>query len=381
MGIFEGTWVAAPGELGPLRSTAPFGSGVLLEGAALHIVPPGHMLENVYVWRREGELLASNSLAGLLATAGLELDPATHYPPLMHRSVEGITRTTIPTSSEAIEACFHDNLRLDLDGRLNAVPKPREEPFTSFSDYRRRVSGALESALANAAAYEPTVTISSGYDGAAIAVLARELGCRSALTIAEGKQVRGQPDRSDRGESVGRRLGMEVGVVERLAYLRRTDLPEAEFLATGFSGEEVVMSGMEEMLRGRMLVSGFFCDGMWWLNRPRRPILWRSDQSGSSLGECGACVNGFVHGPLTCFAGERQTDMDRISRSAEMRPWVLGRRYDKPIPRRILEEAGVPRGRSARSSAQPPARSTWMGRRCSRRRRGPRLTSSRRHRE
>jgi hypothetical protein len=123
----------------------------------------------------------------------------------------------------------------------------------------------------------------------------------------------------------------------------RDDRPEAEFLATGFTGEEVVMSGMEHDLDRRMLVSAFFGDGMWWMNRPPRPILWRSDQSGSSLGEYRLRV-GFIHVPLPCFGGEQYRVTQQISRSPELRPWIMGRAYDKPIARRILEEAGVPRG-------------------------------------
>jgi hypothetical protein len=187
------------------------------------------------------------------------------------------------------------------------------------------------------------VTVSSGYDGAAIAVLAAELGVRRAATITESKPVRETPSLDDSGEDVARQLGLDVTTYERLAYMRRDDLPEAEFLATGFTAEEVVMSGMEPDLRGRMLVSAFFGDGMWWLIRPPRPRLWRSDQSGSSLGEWRLRA-GFIHVPLTCLAAEHYRSAQDISRSVEMRPWVLGRRYDKPIPRRIVEEAGIPRG-------------------------------------
>jgi hypothetical protein len=32
-----------------------------------------------------------------------------------------------------------------------------------------------------------------------------------------------------------------------------------------------------------------------------------------------------------------------ISRSPELAPWVLGNEYDRPLPRRIVEDAGVPR--------------------------------------
>jgi hypothetical protein len=343
-GIFEGTWVGDGGaDLAPLRSTTPFGSGVLLDGDELNIVPPGHMLEGVYVCQRPTELIASNSFACLLAAAGLELDPEVLYPSLFQRSVDGLMHTTIPTTTDPIHAAFHDNLRVDLEGRLTAIPKPREKPFTSFGELRKRLSEALASAFANTPSHEPVVTISSGYDGAAVAVLATELGCRRAATVTEGKPVRGSASAGDSGEAVGRLLGMDVDSFERLAYLRRDDLPEAEFLATGFTGEEVVMSEMDQKLHGSMLVSAFFGDGMWWMNRPPRPSLWRSDQSGSSLGEWRLRL-GFVHVPLPFLGAQHYRITQSISRSPEMRPWVLGRRYDKPIPRRILEEAGVPRG-------------------------------------
>ena len=140
-----------------------------------------------------------------------------------------------------------------------------------------------------------------------------------------------------------RELGLDVQCFDRLAYTGRADLPEAEFLATGFTGEEVWMADMEQVLRGSLLVSGFF-GAVWWMRRPQsRPGLFRTDQSGSSLGEWRLRV-GFIHVPLPCFGGEHYRDLVRISRAPEMRPWVVGRGYDKPIPRRILEEAGVPRG-------------------------------------
>jgi hypothetical protein len=99
---------------------------------------------------------------------------------------------------------------------------------------------------------------------------------------------------------------------------------------------------MEQELRGRMLVSAFVGDGMWWMHRPPRPSMWRSDQSGSSFGEWRLRV-GFTHVPLPCFGAYHHRGTRAISHTPDMRPWVLGRRYDKPIPRRILEEAGVPR--------------------------------------
>jgi hypothetical protein len=45
------------------------------------------------------------------------------------------------------------------------------------------------------------------------------------------------------------------------------------------------------------------------------------------------------------YIGARQrADIVRITESPEMDPWRLGVTYDRPIPRRIAESAGVPRG-------------------------------------
>lgn len=342
LGVFEGTWVGDSDDLAPLRSTTTFGSGVLLDDRGLRLIAPGHMLEGIYVCRRDTETIASNSFPGLLAVAGLELDQQVAYPGLFNESVDGVLHTRIPTRTDYVDAYFHENLLLDLDGRLTVVSKPREQTFTSFPDYRSRLSDAFASALANAPSFEPVVTVSSGYDGAAVAVLASELGCRRVATVREGKPVQKSSSLDDSGETVGKLLGMDVETYERLAYLRRDDLPEAEFLASGFTGEDVALSDLEGDLSGRMLVTAFFGDGMWWMNRPPRPTLWRSDQSGSSLGEWRLRV-GFVHVPLPCVGGEQYRITQRISRLPEMRPWVIGRAYDKPIPRRILEEAGIPR--------------------------------------
>ncbi len=343
-GIFEGTWIGEGDATGPLRSRMALGSGVFAWDESLIIVPPGHTLEGVYLCRLSDELVASNSLVGLLVAANLELDPRVAYPPLFNESVAGVLHTVIPTRTAPVEAHCHDHVRVGLDGTTAVVPKELEAPFTSFVDYRARLSAALASAISNASSSRPAVTISSGYDGAAVAVLAAELGCSDALTITEGKPVRGSASLKDSGVDVGRKLGLNVAEVERLAYRGRNDLAEAEFLATGFSGEDVVMSGMESHLyRDGMLISAFFGDGMWWMHRPPRPTLWRSDQSGSSLGEW-RLRTGFIHVPLPYLGAERQREIQALSRSPEMLAWVLGRSYDKPIPRRILEEAGAPRG-------------------------------------
>jgi hypothetical protein len=52
---------------------------------------------------------------------------------------------------------------------------------------------------------------------------------------------------------------------------------------------------------------------------------------------------GFVHLPPAFYGWRHHNDLIRISRSPELAPWSLGTSYDRPIARRLVEEAGVPR--------------------------------------
>jgi hypothetical protein len=49
----------------------------------------------------------------------------------------------------------------------------------------------------------------------------------------------------------------------------------------------------------------------------------------------------FVHAPT--IGATNASAIFAIIRSSEMRPWSLGVKYDRPIPRRIVETAGIPR--------------------------------------
>jgi hypothetical protein len=342
-GVFEGSWAGGAGVRGILASTTTFGSGVLVADGAIHLVPPSHHLESLYMHQTPEHVIASNSLVGLLTAAGLDLERGVDYPQIFSQAGDGRFRFDVPTSSGAVTNLLYDGIRVAADGRVTDLAKPRESPFKDFDDYRTRLAAALVSVAANAPGFEVVPTMSSGYDSASMAVLAREAGAVRAVTLAEGKPVRGSSRTSDSGESVARALGLKIDSFDRVAYLGRSDLPEAEFLATGMSGEDVVFADMEERIRRTILVTGFFGDGMWWLTRPHRPLFWRLEQAGLSFTEF-RLRTGFIHVPLPWFAASQMYNVEGISHSDEMRPWVLGTDNDRPIPRRILEDAGVPRG-------------------------------------
>jgi len=104
---------------------------------------------------------------------------------------------------------------------------------------------------------------------------------------------------------------------------------------------------MEGSLRGSLFVSGRHGERYWGLSGRCRIQDFREVDdchlSGHGIGEYRLRA-GFLHLPL-CYAGARHgLAIYRITHLAEMAPWKLGRgKYDRPIPRRIAEEAGVPR--------------------------------------
>lgn len=338
-GFFEGSWVGDASLAAVPGSTTVFGSGVIADGDAVVIVPPSHPLERVYLRRREGgQWLASNSLAWLLRAADVELLSNIAYPTLFVAMSEYIRPPTaeIPTTGGPITAAVYENFRITGGGELAVERRPTERPFADFSDYSCRVRAALASAIANAPGYEMTIALSSGYDSTAVAALAGPLGCKRAVTFAMGTSG------PDSGAATAARLGMNVERFDRLAYQALDDSPEAEFLATGMSGEDVVLAPMARTLRHTMLLTGseeFLLKGTTHI----RPELHRGDLSWCSVTEF-RLRSDFIHVPLLFFGATEQASLTQIVDSAEMDRWRVRGKYDKPIQRRLAEEAGIPRG-------------------------------------
>ena len=134
---------------------------------------------------------------------------------------------------------------------------------------------------------------------------------------------------------------MRVESFDRLAYLERTDLPEAEFLASGMSGEDVVMAAMDQSVTRTMLLTG--SESFRLKGNPFRPGLHRGDLSASSLTEFRLRMD-VVHVPILFLGASEQPSLTKIIESPEMQSYVFAGRYDKPIQRRLAEEAGIPRG-------------------------------------
>ena len=361
----EGAW-NGDFEPGDLDAASIFlGSGARLYGDAVLFVLPTHVLERIYSIRIGDELLVSNSLPFVLAQAGDSLDPTyKHYQSDLLTVMRGIGRgcRSIPSrDGRAIGVHAYTNISVGRDLAMAPVQRPpAPPPYSSYADYVARTKQLLAAVDANARAasrlrtYEMLTTISSGYDSPACAVFAKAAGCRTAVTFTHARDAFAGED--DSGIVVGNVLGLEVREFDRAAYRTLPGYPEAEFVASGTGGEEVIFVAMEEHLRGSLLLTGYLGDTAWDI----RPIKLYTDHrmaypGGLSLAEFRLRV-GFIHAPIPLFGLANRPSLQAISSSPEMIPWTTGTDYDRPIARRLVEEQGVPRaafGQAKRAVTQP----------------------------
>jgi hypothetical protein len=301
------------------------------------------MLEPVNYARHGDGLLVSNSLVALLVATQRELRNDVLYPPILGVTNRGLAGSTInvPTSGEPITMQYFFNVVIGPDGAVSLRSKPGYPAFADYAAYRDFLLAHTRSVFENAADYEPVVAMSSGYDSTASGAVAAQAGCKRVVNFRTGWAWQGYEGDVDSPDVAAEALGMDVERYERLAYMDCADAPEAEFLATVGTGEDVVFRSMDKALARRIVVTGYWGGAAW--RGHARQSLKRIDLSGASMAEFRQRV-GMIHMPLPYVGGLHQPAMAAIRLSAEMKPFAVGGEYDEPVARRLAEEAGVPRG-------------------------------------
>ncbi len=347
--FFEGAWAGdfAAADFSEVPFT--FGSGAVFSGNTVTLVTPCHTLDGIYMFDCDGEPQAvSNSLAFLFHYCRLTPHPdfreGARFASIV-RGVDDYATNVVRTATGQVRRFAAENITVSLRplSLLESTGKPNIFPFADFAAYHDFLAGQLAILFANATSpqrrtcYQPLATCSSGYDSSAVSALAAEVGCRNAVTLIG---TGGSP--VDSGAAVGRQIGLHV---EEFSFRPET-MPietEAEFLAAGMGGEDCYFSVFAPRLGQAMILTGFHGDKLWDIHIPSNDCLERGDISGSSLGEFRLRAN-FVHVPVLFLGARNHRSIREISRSPAMKPWRLGNDYDRPIPRRIVEERGVARG-------------------------------------
>lgn len=343
----EATWDGPFAEGGFDRTDVVFGSGGRRRDGRVAFVSAGATTDRLQRLRTGEALWVSNSLPALTAATGARVDPT--YGGWV-ADFQSVTRgldayeDTIPTTAGDVRLTYHRNLVWDGDAAREAAKPRPDRDFGSFEGYRGFLASSVEGLarnLSSAARERPfrmLGTVSSGYDGAAVAALCREVGMEEAVTFREARL--GLPDS---GAAIGRALGLEVHPHDRNAW-REHARPEVPFVAGSASGGEIYLKGAEHRLAGRALMTGMWGDRVWGRKylHLTGPLETGGPQGGLSLTEYRLRA-GFLHCPVPALGALRREEIVALSLSDEMSSWSVSESYDRPIPRRICEEAGVPR--------------------------------------
>jgi len=383
--FFEGAWD------GPLegcrfdQALTFAGSGGRREGDGILFAGPSHTYERLYSVRAGGELFVSNSLAFLLALSGEGLDPKhPHY----YLDFLKYNRAGIRVKEKRLRLAgtgfveLHDccNLVVQPDLTTSRLEKPLGPPPRDYDDYAAFLARTAEQVFANATdagrrwAYRPVTMLSQGYDTTAVSALAAKAGCREAVTFRKSNSQAGYVD--DSGSQIAPYLGLHVIEYERTDYDRLPESRDHEFYIEP-DGVDRSMALMEEQLVGSILVTGRHGERLWERESSTRwglpgdtgyPMF--KMPTGFKLGGCALgefrLKTGFIQFPVACSGGLHAMAIKAITDSRTMKPWSVGGGYDRPIARRIAEEAGVPRhlfGQIKKGGPRRgPERRSWMSR-------------------
>jgi hypothetical protein len=344
--VWDGEYAAG----GIDRTDIVAGSAGRRRGSTLTFVSSGSTVDRLQTFTRGHTAWVSNSLACLLAAVGAHVDPTyRRYYDDAATIIRGLNRykRSLSTSLGPVDLVYFDNLTWDGTS-LNREPKPvPPRDFSTFEKYRTFLDESLAAVAANSADSARRFplrllgTLSSGYDSTTVSVLAKAHGLTEVLTV---DRARGGDE--DSGATVAAMLGLRAHRISRDAW-RNADRPEVPFIASYSSAEDLPFKAAEELLRGRVLLTGYHGDKVWGRSSPDHPIdlsdqIVRGDPSGLALTEYRLWVP-FINCAVPFWGARQIGDIHALSCSEEMRPWDVSGPYSRPICRRIGEEAGLPR--------------------------------------
>jgi hypothetical protein len=328
------------------RTDLVFGTGVRCRGPQVLFVSSGTTDDRLWYTHHAGAWHVSNSLPALLAATGLSLrDDYPDYSRDVATLRLGLTKyvRSFPTDAAPLQVVYFSNLLYDGQ-TVREIEKPDTAPhFAAFEDYRQFLfdtAARLGANLRDAARTHrvtPLASISTGYDSATSAVVARQAGCTQAVTFTTATSLANRPDS---GAANAGRLGLACREYPRTAAVYPHEVKV--WAAAGRPGElNWTQFDFPEPLC--LFFTGIHGDEMW--SRKTLDLsdsFWRAEIDGFGLCEF-RLFKGVFHCAVPFWGCRRAQEIQAITFSKPMEPWARFTDYDRPIPTRLLEEAGLPR--------------------------------------
>lgn len=359
----EGAW-AGDFEVGNLQeSDTVFGSGGCLTDGSVTFSSCTATTDFLYHSDDIGNFAISNSLPLLLAFLDDRLQPACEAYSRINMSIlDGIRkyRPDIPTRKGHVTRVLHSNIQFGAGG-ICLMDKPLPPHFQTFEQYRDFMRSRIGMLFANArhpARHRPMQifsTQSKGYDSTAVNALAASFGLDKVFTSAQSKERKsfhlGEHvlQSSDDGTPICEALGLTCITIDRLSF--RKNLANEHFYWAGIdNNQDLNLHHIQSFIDTPTLLLTGNLGEIWYtseaIGEARLPTfndeLIRWDQAGHGLGEV-RLVAGMVQVAVPFIGARNRKDILKITDDSSMDEYRLGGNYDRPIPRRIAEEAGVPR--------------------------------------
>jgi len=361
-GVWEGDFAA--GEFH--RAENFFGSGIRIAGEEVHFVPSTASIDRLLYCELDGLALVGNSLPLMLARTGAQLDDGHDYWRECLSIIKGVDRhdrrfQVVHPTLDHLEQVFYENIVIGR-GPTRYELRIDHHDIPDYESYIASLLGVMGRIKANAEdpgrrhPFRGYSTLSQGYDSAAVAALAREIGVRVSFT---GHPVRQPlegllpPAWKEDAREIGRHLGLEVVWLDD----RRASVgpDELYYLCTNYpkhhSGHwfEIGFHTLAEQIEASgslgLVFTGNHGDTVWDADTPERHLadhIRRGCLTGLNQTEI-RLKAGYVTVPVPFIWAQDILKIRQITLSPEMEPWRLHADYDRPIPRRVLETAGVPR--------------------------------------
>ena len=359
--FIEGVWNGAfeEGDFGD--TDCVFGTGGIVSDHSVRFVTSAATIDYLYYKDNRQDVTVSNSLPLLLAAIGDALDPqCLEYPKICNSVMDGINEylKDIPTKNGTVRRITYRNLNVSREQTWES-DKSLPPTFKCFEDYQKFLTQNYATIAANARSSARTHPIeilstqSTGYDTTAVNSIARPHGIDKVFTVSKAKSNfhlahnddGNLPD--DDGGSICQALGLKFIRLNRKAFVDEFD-QEDLYYSTLHHNQDANLKDIAKYIKNvSLLLTGTY--GSIWDTKKafsNRVVLdsdlKRSDLSTHGLSEFRLVV-GFIQVPLPYMGARRMKDIVNITESPEMDAWRLGNRYDRPIARRIAEEAGVSR--------------------------------------
>ena len=347
------------------RSENFFGSGIRVEDDKVYFSITSSPIDRLLFCEDKGTYLFSNSLILLLAFTGAKLDIAHDYKReslsvCISRNQYSREFTVIHPEISNFYQVFHENIIFTKE-KITFEYRYKKHDLYSYSQCLEFINDTLIKVRKN---YEcdkrrniikPFSMLSEGYDSTAVSALVKQIGVKSVFIANKMRTYIPRFKRNDEVEGA-RRIAERLGYDILFLSNKRSDVSDDElyFLATTYpkhySGawSELALHLMTKYIEANcsaaVVFSGHHGDSVWDANIPNK-ILNEIRVPERPFGYCSEMrlKSGFINIPLPGIIATDIKDIFNISLSPEMEPWRLHNSYDRPIPRRIAEEAGVER--------------------------------------